>query len=155
MTESSFRVILSALWGFLEMLPCVINRAFTILKTRFACKICWKLLFLRASPMENKLIMDAAFSLEMWGHKFSEIMISLCYWFLGLPIVCKTTGNLELLEEGLIVNTGLMFNCILIFNKVTAAFLNLGLGENWRIYCHQTRLSLLVWSPGTWMCWMK
>lgn len=61
----------------------------------------------------------------------------------------KTTGNLELLEEGLVVNTGLMFNCILIFNKVTAAFLNLGLEENWRIHCHQTSLSLFLWSPGT------
>lgn len=149
MTESSFRVILSALWGFLEMLPCVINKQSNCYsKDKICCKICWKLLFLRASPMENKLIMDAAFSLEMWGHEFFEMMVSLCYWFLGLPIVCKTTGNLELLEEGLVVNTGLMFNCILIFNKVTAAFLNLGLGENWWIHCHQTRLPLLVWSPG-------
>lgn len=155
MTESSSRVILPVLWGFLEMLPCVINRAITILKTRFAQKLCWKILFLRTNPMENKLVMDAAFSVEMWGHKFFEMMVSLCYWFLGLPIVCKTTGNLELLPEGLVVNTGLMFNCILIFNKVTAAFLTLGLEENWWIHCHQTSLSLLIWSPGTWMCGMK
>lgn len=33
-----------------------------------------------------------------------------------------------------------MFNCILIFNKMTAAFLNLGLREDWRIHRHQTSL---------------
>lgn len=128
------------------------NRAIAIVKTRFACKIFWQRLFLRASPMENKLIMDAAFSVEMWGHNFFEMMVSLCYWFLGLPIVCKTTGNLELLEEGLVVNTGLMFNCMLILNKVTAAFLNLGLEKNWRIHCHQPSLALLIWSTSSWMC---
>lgn len=48
-------------------------------------------------------------------------------------MICKkTTGNLELLER-LVVNTGLMFNCILIFNKMTVEFLNLGLREDWRI----------------------
>lgn len=29
--------------------------------------------------MENKLIMDAAFSLETWGCEFFEMMVSLCY----------------------------------------------------------------------------
>lgn len=57
-----------------------------------------------------------------------------------LTICKKTTGNLELLER-LVVNTGLMFNCILIFNKMTVEFLNLGLREDWRIHCHPTVLS--------------
>lgn len=34
-----------------------------------------------------------------------------------------------------------MFNCMLIFNKMSAAFLNLGLREDQRIHCHWTSLS--------------
>lgn len=41
----------------------------------------------------------------------------------------------------MVVNTGLTFNCILIFNKVTVEFLNLGLREDWRIQWHPTVLS--------------